>query len=355
MANPTPLSGVTSRAGSVFTEDAGWLVPAHFGSPLAEYEAARRGAVLFDRSHHGKIEATGNDAAVFLHNLSTNDVKGLAPWTGCEAFFCTPTAKVVSHALIYRFPPEGKHESLWLDLAPGLAEKTYRHLDRYIIGEDVALTDHTPEWGQVHLAGPEAGKMVQQVLQGAPETWTRCAFALPTAIVLRCTDPLGLHGYDLLCPAEQIDSLWEKLVAAGARPAGLEAWNVLRVEAGTPAYGVDLDESTFAPEVSRTTLAISYNKGCYLGQEPIVMARDRGVVQRGLVGLLLGDSPAPPGSLLFKEGKEVGRTTSSVVSPRLAQAVALAYVRRGAQAPGTELELEAGGVRRTVRTAKLPM
>jgi folate-binding protein YgfZ len=343
-------------AGATFTEDHGWLVPAHFGAPLAEYEASRQGAILFDRSHHGKIEATGNDAAVFLHNLSTNDVKGLAPGSGCEAFFCTTTAKVVFQALIYRLPPEGKRERLWLDVPPGLGEKTFRHLDRYIIGEDVTLTDHTAAWAQLHLVGPNAPTVLAAVLGEEPGTWTRCAFrTLPGNITPRCTDPLGLPGYDLLCPADQAGALWQKLLDAGARPAGLEAWNVLRIEAGTPVYGIDLDESTFAPEAGRTATAISYNKGCYLGQEPIVMARDRGVVQRGLIGLLVGSEPAPPGSLLFREDKEVGRITSSAFSPRLGQAVALGYARRGSQTPGMELELETGGARRMVRVAKLPL
>jgi folate-binding protein YgfZ len=164
-----------------------------------------------------------------------------------------------------------------------------------------------------------------------------------------------MPGYDLLCPGAEAAGLWRKLVSSGARPAGREAWEVLRIEAGTPVYGADIDETTFAPEVGRIERTISYDKGCYLGQEPIVMARDRGVVQRGLVGLVVGDEPVPAGSQLYREFKEVGRTTSSVRSPRLGVAVALAYVRRGAQKPGTELEMESAAGRRTVRVIKLPM
>src|SRR5947209_8775644 len=100
MARTTPLH--EQYPGVAVTEEAGWQVPAHFGDPSMEYESAKTGAAVFDRSHHGKIEAAGNDAVVFLHNLSTNNVKALTPGAGCEAFFCTPTAKVVSHAFIYR-------------------------------------------------------------------------------------------------------------------------------------------------------------------------------------------------------------------------------------------------------------
>ncbi len=320
-----------------------------------EYESARTGAAVFDRSQHGKIEAAGKDALVFLHNLSTNNVKALAPGTGCEAFFCTPTAKVVSHGFIYRLPPADKRETVWLDVWPALADKTFRHLDRYIIGEDVTLTDRTQALGQLHLAGPDAARVLSAALGEEPGAWTRCAFrTLSSGVTVRCTDPLGLPGYDLLFPTDQAAALRQKLVDNGARPAGQDTWEILRVEAGTPVYGMDMDENTFAAEVNRTPQAISYEKGCYLGQEPIVMARDRGVVQRGLVGLLVGDEPAPPGSLLYRDGKEVGRTTSSVRSPRLG-AVALAYARRGSQTQGTELELATPGDRRKVRVVKLPM
>ena len=171
VANRTPLHPLTTEAGAVFIDEAGWLVPAQFGDALAEYEAARSGAVVFDRSHHGKIEALGKDAAVFLHNLSTNDIKTLPPGSGCEAFFCTTTAKVASYAHVYRLPLEGKRERLWLDLTPGLAEKTYRHLDRYLISEDVTLTDHTAALAQVHLAGPGAAGVLAAALPDAEGAW----------------------------------------------------------------------------------------------------------------------------------------------------------------------------------------
>src|SRR3954469_4416077 len=143
---------------------------------------------------------------------------------------------------------------------------------------------------------------------------------------------------------------------ASRREGRATAWTGTRKGsrgAGTPVDRLDMDENTFAPEVNRIQQAISYQKGCYLGQEPIVMARDRGVVQRTLVGLHVGDEAAPPGAPLYREGKEVGRVTSSVRSPRFGW-IALGYARRGSQAAGTELEMDANGVRRAVRTSALP-
>ena len=137
----------------------------------------------------------------------------------------------------------------------------------------------------------------------------------------------------------------ESAAEAGATPAGREAFETLRVEAGTPAFGLDIDENTFAPEVGRTQQAICYTKGCYLGQEPIVMARDRGQVNRTLLGVKLTGGPAPHGSLVYRDGKEIGRVTSSVQSPRLGTAIGLAYIRRGNQEPGTAVEVEVEGGR----------
>jgi len=175
----------------------------------------------------------------------------------------------------------------------------------------------------------------------------------PDTVQFRRNDRLGVPGYDVVCPADRAAWHWGHWVERGARPAGLRAEDTLRVEAGTPAWGSDVDENTFAPDVGRTRQAICYTKGCYLGQEPVVMARDRGQVNRTLLGLKLAGGPVPPGSLLYRDGKEVGRVTSSTLSPRLG-AVALAYVRRGHQDPGTAVEVEAEGQRRPAQVVGLP-
>lgn len=317
------------------------------------YEVARSACVLFDLSDHGKLEAVGSEAAVFLHNLSTNDIKTLPDWHGRELFFCNVTARTLAHGSIWRWPAQGKQDRFWLDFPPGLIQKIYQHLDRHLISEDVTLTDLTASLGQFHLAGPQVAAVLAAA--GIPDCaamppWT--FRTLDDGVILRRIDCLGLPGFDLLMPSEG-ETVWrDRLRVAGAPPGDAATFDILRVEAGTPRYGLDLDETTFAPEVNRTAQAISYNKGCYLGQEPIVMARDRGIVQRSLVGLRL-DHVVPPGSLLYRDGKEVGRTTSSVHSPRLGP-IALAYVRRLCQEPGTALEVEAGGRRRMVEVVALP-
>jgi folate-binding protein YgfZ len=300
---------------------------------MGAYDAAREACALFDLSGRGKIEAAGTEAVVFLHNLTTNDIKSLPIGKGCETFFCNATAKALAHGWVWRLEDEGKRQRLWIDLDPGLAEKLYAHLDRHLISEDVTVADRSGEFAQLHLAGPRAAEVSAQVRVG----------------VARPIDRLGLEGVDLLCEVSEMPVLRDLLLDAGAVPGDAATFDLLRVEAGMPAYGADLDDTTFAPEVNRTAQAISYAKGCYLGQEPIVMARDRGVVQRALVRLALEDV-VPPGTLLYRDGKEVGRVTSCVRSPRLGP-IALGYVRRGHQVAGAALEVEAGGTRRRATVA----
>jgi folate-binding protein YgfZ len=353
MPEHSPLQDVTAQAGAVFEEDAGWLLPAHYGDPAGEYGGAVAHAAFFDVSHHGKFDLTGPEAASFLHNLCTNDILHLALGGGCEAFFTTAKARVVAPILVYHLPSDGSPEAFCLDVPPGLAAKVADHLDHYLISEQVVIGDRTGDLVQLHLAGPLAPEVLEQAVGSMPE-WDR-VLRLADGISgqLRRHAPLGLPGYDLLCPPSEAAALWQRLVQAGARPGGLKVYDILRVEAGTPAAGADIGEDRFVVEVGRPQ-AICYTKGCYLGQEPIVMARDRGHVNRTLLGLRLqGREPAPPGSRVLREGNEVGQVTSSVVSPRHG-AIALAYVRRGSQEPGTVVEVEAGTSKRVAEVVSLP-
>jgi tRNA-modifying protein YgfZ len=359
MAEQTPLHAMTTKAGATYTEEAGYTMPAHFGDPATEYQHARTGAVLFDVSHRGKVELTGPEAPMFLHNLCTNDITGMPVGAGCEAFLTTAKAKIVSHLYIFHLLLHDGRPALWLDVAPGTAEKVIQHLDHFLISEQVEFADRTREFAQMHLAGAQAHHVLERALvDDVPDLqelqhMIRTFGSDSTSHVRRHT-PLGLPGYDVVCLRGRAETVWQMLLRGGAKPAGRQTWETLRVEAGTPVQGADIDETTFAPEVGRIAQAISYAKGCYLGQEPVVMARDRGQVNRTLLGLKLPDGPVPHNSLLFREGKEVGRVTSSVVSPRLGQAVGLGYVRRGNQESGTRLQVEVQGQRHPAEVAALP-
>jgi folate-binding protein YgfZ len=320
---------------------------------MSEYRLARESAALFDQSQRGKVELTGKDAGRFLHNLSSNDITGLTPGTGCEAFLLNVQARVVAHVLVYRLKDR---DAYWLDVDPGLAAKVIQHLDRYLISEDVALADRTRDFVQFHLAGPQAKALVaKEGLADLKELHLGLADRGEFTERICRHDPLGVPGYDILCPAANAAPVWSYWLDCGAQRAGPETYEILRVEAGTPVYGVDVDESNLAPEVGRTARAISYQKGCYLGQEPVVRIRDLGHVNRLLTGLkVAGEGAVPRGARLFRDAKEAGHVTSSVVSPGLGTAIALAYVRRSSTEPGTVVEVEVEHGRRTAEVVALP-
>lgn len=360
MPERTPLYDAAATQGATFAEDAGWLLPRHFGDSASEYRNACSRAAVFDRSHHGKIAVTGKDALLFLHNLCTQDVKALPVGAGREAFLANARARVLAHVFAFRLPPE-EPPTVWLDTGSGTGAAVFQHLDRHLISEPVELADRTRSFAQLHLCGPEAEAVLARSL-GSPvalfaelqHEQRRVEGGDPVQV--RRHELLRLPGYDLVCPAAGAEKLWQALLASGAVPAGLEAYEVLRVEAGMPAYGAELDAERFLVEVGRTAQAISYNKGCYLGQEPVVMARDRGHVNRALLGLTLtAGGPVARGAKVFRAGQEVGQVTSSVYSMRLGKPIALAYIRRGHQEPGTAVEVEAEGGRRPAVVAPLPL
>jgi tRNA-modifying protein YgfZ len=278
---------------------------------------------LFDLSSYGKFELAGPDARSFLHNLCTQDVKNLAVGASCEAFLTNPKARVIAHIWITC----RQEEIVWLDMVAGQADKVTQHLNHYLISERVELTDRTEEFSLLRLVGSEASALLAKLA------------ITPT----RRHRLLGVDGCDLFCPVADAVALRQSLIGVGAAPGDTAAYQTLRIEAGLPEYGIDIDENRLAMEVNRTAQAICYTKGCFLGQETIVMARDRGQVNRLLMGMKVADGPGlPSGTKLFRANDEVGQVTSSVLSPRFG-VIALAYLRRGSWDAGTELKVEASG------------
>jgi folate-binding protein YgfZ len=309
----------------------------------AKYEAAIQNCAWFDLSDRTKIEITGVDRAAFLHNFCTNDIKNLPVGRGVEAFLCDGRGKILAYTRVFAMP-----DALWIDAAPQLGAKIVQHLARYVISEDVTLMDRTAAYCQRVICGPSSeARLGIQGMKLRPMDVGR--FEL-LALDVRRSDELTVPCFQVLYPQDG------RVMAMPCERASRDCYEILRVEAGTPEYGQDIDESNYPQEVGRTDRTVSFTKGCYLGQEPIVMIRDRGQIQRQLVGLrLVGSTPAVHGAKLWRESKDVGHITSSVFSPRLGSAIALGYVNRVAQEPGTILEFEmADGTRGSAAITKLP-
>ena len=326
-----------------------------------DYQAACTTAALFDVSTVGKLLLTGTDAPLFLSNLCTNDTKNLPLGGGCEAYFCDHRAKVQFAVWIYHIRlADGRH-AMWVETAAGFNVDLARYLDRYLISEQVEISDVTEQFAQFHLAGPKSHSVLSAALgETIPDlsefSHMERTFGSAATCNIRRRDQLGFPGFDIVCLRNRAEGVRSLLVAAGGFPGTPDSFEILRIEAGTPFLGLDVDQTRFVMEVARATRAVSYTKGCFLGQEPIVMARDRaGHVNRTFLGLkVLEGGPLPKGTQLFQEGKEVGLVTSSCHSPRLGLPIALAYLRWNHQEPGMRMEAVTPSGKQAVEVVGLP-
>ncbi|QRN99049.1 aminomethyl transferase family protein [Archangium violaceum] len=353
---PLSLHFLHEQAGARFQDVNGREVVADHGDGEAEYRAAREAVALHDATYREALRITGEDRASFLHGMVTQEVKGLASGAATYAAMITVKGSMVADARVVR-----READLLLDMEPGMGAKVREFLEKYLISEDAELHDATDELGVLRLLGPRTADLLGAV-QGSPfEPLPQDA---TRAITLAGQEVLGVgstrvepHGVDLLVPRSGLEAVWKALVAAGGalglKPLGWRALEVLRVEAGVPRFGQDMGETTI-PLEANLTHAISYNKGCYIGQEVIARATFRGHMNRKLTGLLLGTTEAAPGTELKKNGKKVGWVTTVVHSPGKGQTVALGYVHRDHLEPGTVLTVGEGPTEATVSTLPLP-
>jgi folate-binding protein YgfZ len=325
-----------------------------------EYRQVHEGAGLVDVSQRGKIEVTGPDAASFLHNMTTNDIRNLPAGAGCEIFLTNAKGKVIAFGWIYHLSTADEQSSFWLDIDSTAAENAVQHLNKYLISEQVEIADRTNELAQLSLVGPKAREILARAMGQKLPDWCdlQCGFIQgpgSLCIQVRFHMRYGVECFEMISSRDESGRISNLLTQAGARMRSEETLEILRVEAGVPAYGIDMDENTLAPEVGRTDKAISYTKGCYLGQETIVRIRDLGHVNRTLLGLRVeGESVTPHGSKIFRDDKEVGEVRSCVLSPRLGTAIGLAYLHRSCQEPGTRVEVTVGMGRVPAEVASLP-
>ena len=316
-------------------------IPLDYGDAAAEYGAVRRRAGLIDRGDRGLIEATGRDRASFLHALLSNEIKALAPGQGCAATLLDIHGKVQATLLVWVLD-----DRIVLVTPPGMAAAVYEQLDKYLFAEKVGLEDVGGAHGLLLVAGPATPGLVRELAGAAPAEapWSSVAATLDGVHVrlVRGAAETGEAEVWIMTPADATTRVWDAVVAAGARPVGQSALETLRIEAGTPRFGRDIDPGVLLPEIPFEAL-VSQTKGCYPGQEVVVRIRDRGHVNRHLRGLMLEGAEVPEaGAEVWADGAAVGRITSATRSPALGHAIALGFVRRQHAAPGTRVEVRSG-------------
>jgi folate-binding protein YgfZ len=364
-ARRSALAEAHERAGASVRAEDGWLVPTSYGDAGAEYEAVRggAGAGLFDLSPRARIEVSGAEAVQFLNGMVTNDVAALAEGGWMHAAFPNVQGRLLASVRVLR-----SADAFLFDTEPATHAALLKTLERFTLAGDFRVKDLTGETALVSAQGARAAEVVGAALgfgaggleRGRVASVSGERFGARPLSVIRATHT-GEDGFDVFVGAQAAAAVWEALADAGARRAGFDALEVLRVEAGLPRYGVDASDANVVLEVLDESEAVSYTKGCYVGQEIIARIHWRGHVAKKLAGLVFEGEAGPKAAAGARiksadGGKEIGRVTSVVTSPRLGRAVGLGLVRYEHLAPGTEVRVfDAEDASFAARVAGLPL
>ena len=344
----------------------------HYGDAAAEYRAVRTAAGLSDLSGRGKLSMTGADRQRFLHRVVTNDVEQLGAGEGVYACMLTPHGKIISDMTVHV-----RGEDLLIDVEPGMADVLRDTLDRYAIMDDVEIADVTAQYGLIGLSGRRADECLKGLAGPLaplpPGGHAEIEWNGVPATVAR-THRTGERDYDIYVPAESANEIWKALltgVGDGGKgegggsdggegdggacvPIGYETLEVLRVEAGIPRCTAELDDRIIPNEAVKDR-AVSFTKGCYIGQEPVVMMEHRGRPNRLLSGLAIEGETLPERNAVIRmDGKEAGWITTAVHGRAVDGIIALGFVRRRFRASGGPFEVEVDGTTARADIADLP-
>lgn len=366
----SPLDEAHTRFGAqMFVRD-GWSMPAHYGDALFEYAAVREaGAGLIDLSSRGRILVSGSEAVQFLNGLITNDMKMLAENSWMPAAFPNVQGRLIASVRVIRLSDEQAataKKTFPLFLIETEAATHYRVLktiERFTLAGDFRVTDITNQTAQIGINGTKAARIVSTVVgvgawEVAPNETKQIPYPKNDApgsfTMLRGTHNAP-DGFELILDADKAGNLWDALVAAGARPVGYDALEMLRIEAGIPRYGIDMDETNVVTEAALDD-AVSYTKGCYVGQEIIARIKYRGHVAKRLSGITFAQAVKAEAGAAIKsaDDKEIGRLTSSIYSPHLGHTIALGYLKYDYLAPDTNVKLTVGDDQLSAQVTKLP-
>ena len=331
--------------------------------PSPEHLAVRNNVGIADVSYRGRHRLTGEDRAKFLHRIISNDVESLTTGQGTYAMLLTHRGKIIADLNITVL-----ENTISIDTASETTESLFNELDKYIIADDVELSDVTAETGAIAVHGPKSADLVQSVLglnglAALPERHNCVREAdgdFKHTIVCVRTDSTGEIGWTLYTAAEALAPLWEVLMAEGVRfnvqPIGWNALESLRIEAGVPRYGTELTDAVI-PLEAELEHAIDFEKGCYIGQEIVARMKYRGHPNRLLRGLEVDGKPTrnlQPNAKVFDGDKEIGWVTSSTFAPTLAKEIALGYVRIAVTEAGSRVQVETSDGRVDATIVRLP-
>lgn len=369
---PNPLRHLHEQAEAEFQEYGPIDIVSTFGEPQAEYAAVHKACAMMDLPQRGFLELTGRDRASFLNALVTNQTfnketkTGLAAGEGVYAFLLNNKGRIIVDLNILELG-----ERMLLEMDARLVEQTRATLDRYLFAEQVKMANVSPALHEIALHGPGAEAVLRDAAGGTfaapgPQRSVQATLFGRDVIVWR-DDQTGHPGYMLICKADDAAVVWQNLQAhfgtsdqlgkRRLRALGWAAYNACRIEGGRPLFGIDFDDTVLPAETGLLDRAVSFTKGCYVGQEIVARMHGRGVLARKLVGIRMENDALPiAGAKCYDEaGNEVGGITSSTLSPVLSNtAVALGYLKKPFFAEGTVITIPAEGAMRKGTVVPLP-
>lgn len=343
MPKKTPLYETFEAQGATFCEIGDWVVAETVTSWEDEYRAAQAAAIVADRSYRGRIRVTGKDRLQFLHNMLSNDIKSLKPDTGIHAALLSRKGKLVSDMLVHR-----RAEAVFLEMEPQRVGPISEALSRYIVTEDVELEDVSGQDAIISVAGPLSPELMSGLIDASfaeslPFQSNRGKVNdLPLTVVSVRHGPGP--GFDVYVAADRAQSLLQFLSemdrGGDITLAGHRTMETRRIEIGDPLFGVDMDDSHLLLEAGLLS-AVSFNKGCYIGQEYVARLAHRGHLNRKLVGLKLAGTVAPErDDEIVGDNRSIGQVTSATLSPTLGCPIAFAYVHRDFFEAGTAVTVK---------------
>ncbi len=330
----------------------GCTLPARFGSVEAEYRAARETAALADTNYHAVFRFEGPDRARYLNAVLTSNVRDLVPGQGTVGLLLNAQGHILAEIETLALP-----DAILAITYASVGAATFAHLEKFIIMDDVALTDVTASMGSVAVSGPNVADLVFALTGVNLRVLAVHAHVEATLGTIPCRIVRRVFpGVEIFVAREKLTEIWTLLrasvAALGGSRIGYDAINVLRLEAGVPWFGVDFDEKQIPHEAALEESHISYTKGCYTGQEIVERVRSRGQVNRRRVGLRFdGDAAPEAGTKLLAGGAEVGNVTSAAYSFAAKSAIGMGYLRREHTTPGRLLQWSGG----TAEVIELPL
>lgn len=353
----TPLAALHRGAGAKMGVWFGCALPDEFADWRAEYGFARDSVALIDKNYHAYLSFTGPDRVRYLNAILTNNIKDLATGQGTVSLLLNPQGHILAEIETYAFA-----ESLFCVSYAMIRARLIEVLDKYIIMDDVTLTDETERYATLALEGPRAAAVVKELTMLKLENMNDLAVSgvevfrfaqdedikktaekssIPCRVVKR--SPGTIAGAEFVVERDKVAQLWKVLLEAvrkqGGGPMGYTALSALQLAQGVPWFGYDFGEKQIPHEAGLQNSHISYTKGCYTGQEIVERVRSRGHANRVRVGLKFSAAETPPDEKpLFTDGKEIGFVTRTAYSPMIEALIGMGYVRREHSAAGTVLE-----------------